>query len=55
MKIEHFTTYQIAEALGLKRPRLELHTEAVTFRTQLKIRRLYRLRMLGEGPDQPHV
>lgn len=51
--IERFKKADIARELGLKRGRLELHTEAVTFRNKLLMRRLYRRRMLGEGPDQP--
>lgn len=53
--IERFTRGQIARAIGLKRPILEFHTDVITVRNALKVRRLYRLRVLGEGPDQPHV
>lgn len=49
--VERFTRGQIAKELGLKRPILELHTGAITVRNALKIRRLYRLRMMGEGPQ----
>lgn len=53
--IERFTRAEIARQLGLKRGRLELHTDVVTFRNQLSVRRFYRQRVLGEGPEQPHV
>ena len=49
MKIEHYTQAMIAKALGLKQGRLTFHTTAVTLRTQLKVRRLYRLRMLDDA------
>lgn len=53
--IERFTRAEIARRLGLKRGRLELHTDRVTLRNVLKVRRLYRLAMGGEGPNQPNV
>lgn len=54
MLLERFTRGQIARLLGLKRPRLELHTDVITFRNALKVRRLYRLRVNGDS-DRPHV
>lgn len=53
--VERFTRAEIARRIGLKRPKLRLHTSVITVRNVLKIRRLYRLTMLNEGPDQPHV
>lgn len=51
--IERFTKAEIARRLGLKTTKLQLHTEVITVRNLLKVRRLYRLSL--EGPDQPHV
>lgn len=51
---ERFRKGEIARQLGLKRPILELHTDVITLRNHLKIRRLYRLAIL-EGQDGPEV
>jgi hypothetical protein len=53
--VERFSRAEIARRLGLKQPKLRLHTDFITVRNVLKIRRLYRLTMLTEGPDQPYV
>lgn len=44
------TKGQIAQAIGLKRPILELHTDRITVRNHLKIQRLARL-WLSDGPS----
>lgn len=54
LKIERFENRDIAKAFGLKRPRLELHTDAITFRNLLKVRRLYRTTLCGDA-NQPNV
>jgi len=42
MLIEGFTFAEMARRLGLKGQRLRLHTDKVTLRNYLRIRRLYR-------------
>lgn len=46
--LEELTPAQVAALLGLKRPRVELHTRSgpwITVRNALKVKRLYRLRV----------
>lgn|SRR3970282_1673635 len=47
-----YTKPQIAGFLGLKRPRLELHTETVIQATALRISALYDS-LMAEGPELP--
>lgn len=42
LRIEGFSYAEIARRLGLRWPVLQLHTDQVTLRNYLKIRRLYR-------------
>lgn len=56
MKVEGFKKADLARALGLKHPILQLHTgpdAKATRRTVLRIQKLWRERMAGEGPDTP--
>lgn len=54
LRVDGVKKQDVAKALGLKRPILEWHHDVIKIRTQLRVRRLYRMLML-EGPDQPNA
>lgn len=53
MKAERISGRAINRQNGLKDHALVLHPSGITVRKLLRIRRIYRLHMTGEGPDQP--
>lgn len=53
MKSEKISGRAINRQNGLKDHALVLHPSGITVRKLLRIRRIYRLHMTGEGPDVP--
>ena len=51
MLIEHFTFAEIARRIGLKCQRFRLHTDRVTLKKYLQVRRLYRQAMGEHAAD----